>query len=140
MNAYFETSALVKLFVREPGSDAADAVWDASDVIVTSRITYAEARAALAAAARAGRLTSTALRTAKTGLDVRFGDIAVVEVTDQVVRSAGDLAERYALRGYHAVHLGSGLSIGGDVTVATWDRALAAAARHAGLGVAGARL
>lgn len=140
MNTYFETSAFVKLFVREPGSDEADALWDASDFIVTSRITYAEARAALAAAARAGRLTSSELRAAKAALDARFGGIAVVEVTDEIVRSAGDLAERYGLRGYDAVHLGSGVAVGRNVTLATWDRSLAAAARDAGLGVAGARL
>ena len=52
MITYFDTSALVKTIVAEPDSDAASEIWNASDVRLTSMITYAEARATLAAAAR----------------------------------------------------------------------------------------
>ena len=46
---YFDASALVKLLVDEPGSDLAARVWDESDAVVTSRISYPEVAAALAA-------------------------------------------------------------------------------------------
>jgi uncharacterized protein with PIN domain len=53
---YFDTSAFVKTVVAEEGSDAAVEIWNSSAIRVTSIVAYAEARAALAAAARSGRL------------------------------------------------------------------------------------
>lgn len=124
--------------VVEDGSDEAGALWDASDLVVTSRLSYAEARAALAAARRAKRISQKALNGAKRALEDRFKEIDMVEVTDHVVRAAGDLAEQHGLRGYDAVHLASALALGaGDMTLATWDRDLALAGRAEGFDLAG---
>ena len=54
---YLDTSALVKLYVAEHGSATVQAWVDEARRIVTARITYAEARAALAQARRLGALT-----------------------------------------------------------------------------------
>lgn len=141
MNTYFETSAIVKLVVDEDGSDEAGSLWDASDLVTTSRLSYAEARAALAAARRSRRLSDNGLGDAKRALEARFQEIDLIEVTLQVARSAGDLAERHALRGYDAVHLASALALEAqDLVLATWDRELAHAGRAAGFAVAGIRI
>lgn len=141
MIAYFETSAVVKLIVEEQGSEAAGALWDGSDLVLTSRLTYAEVRAALAAAHRAGRVSSAGLRAGKRALEERFEQFNVVELTGGIVRSAGDLCEAHALRGYDAVHLASAMMIRApDLVMTTWDRDLANAARTGGLNVAGIQL
>ncbi len=141
MNTYFETSAIMKLVVVEDGSDEAGAVWDGSDLLFTSRLSYAEARAALAAARRAKRLSGKEMQDAKTSLDRRFGEIDLIEVTSKVAESAGDLAERHALRGYDAVHLASALTLGAEsVVLVTWDRDLAQAGRTEGFDLAGIRV
>ncbi|HEX9774994.1 MAG TPA: type II toxin-antitoxin system VapC family toxin [Actinomycetota bacterium] len=138
MNTYFETSAIIKLVIEEAGSAHAGALWDASDLVLTSMLSYAEARAALAAARRAKRLTAATLGQAKNALETRMREIELIEVTADVVRSAGDLAERHGLRGYDAVHLASALALGvEDVVLATWDRDLAHAGRQAGFAIAG---
>lgn len=140
MNTYFETSAIVKLVVEEEGSDEAGTLWDASDLVVTSRLAYAEARAAMAAARRAGRLSSKRLEEGKRALEHRFQEIDFVELTEEVVRSAGNLSERHGLRGFDAVHLASALAIGAvSLVLATWDLALARAGRSEGFDVAGSR-
>lgn len=54
----------------------------------------------------------------------------------QLARDAGDLAERFALRGYDAVHLASALSAGGPVTLVTWDADLRSAAEQNGCAIA----
>jgi hypothetical protein len=60
----------------------------------------------------------------------------MIGVGPQLARSAGELAERHALRGYDALHLASALSIGDpDLVLATWDRQLARAALAAGAAV-----
>jgi uncharacterized protein len=57
--AYFDTSAVMPLLIAEPGSDRAAALWDGADRVVSVRLVYPEARAALAQAERLGRLTSS---------------------------------------------------------------------------------
>ena len=133
MIAYFETSALIKLAIEEPGSDAAGATWDGADSVATSRLSYAEARAALASARRAGRLSPAGLSAAKGTLEARFRELDLVEVADPLVRSGGDLAELHGLRGYDAVHLACAMHLeGDDILLATWDNTLNCAARATG--------
>jgi uncharacterized protein len=57
-------------------------------------------------------------------------------VDEQLAREAGDLAERFALRGYDAVHLASALSLGGPITLVTWDADLRNAAAQTGCALA----
>ncbi len=138
MNAYFDTSALVKLLVTEPGSDFARALWDSAGSPVTSRITYVEARSALAAAWRARRLPEATPDRSKQLLEGFFREMGVIEVDAAIARAAGDLAEQNGLRGYDAVHLASSLALDPEDTVlVTWDRDLAWAAYAAGLSLAG---
>jgi predicted nucleic acid-binding protein len=141
MNAYFETSAIVKLLVLEDGSDVADGLWDESDLLVTSRIAYAEVRAAVASAHRAHRISIEELAKAKKTLDARFRVIDLLEVTDVIVRRAGDLAEDHALKGFDAIHLASAMTMeSGGVTLVSWDTDLARAGHRVGLDVAGAHM
>jgi predicted nucleic acid-binding protein len=138
VTTYFETSAILKLLVTEEGSDQGDALWDSADFLATSRLAYAETRAALAAAHRAGRLTMSGLKDAKGALEDRFRDLHNVEVTPEVVRSAGDLAEAHSLRGYDAINLASALALETPgLILVTWDQDLARAGRRVGLGLAG---
>ncbi len=141
MNSYFETSAIVKLVVLEDGSDEAGSLWDASDLVITSRLAYPEARAALAAARRAHRLSESGLREGSLALEGRFQEIDLIEVTPAIARSAGDLAEEHGLRGYDAVHLASALAIDSQrLVVVTWDRDLAVASHTEGFDLAGIRV
>lgn len=137
MNAYFETSALIKLLVEEQGSETAAAIWDAADARLTSRLTFPEGCAALAAAFRAGRLSRSGHDAAKTGLARRMDQMLVVEVNVDIATSAGGLAETEALRGYDAVHLASALAVNDpDLALATWDVDLIRAAGDVGLTLA----
>jgi predicted nucleic acid-binding protein len=132
--AYFDTSALIKVILTEQESQVASRAWEAADTRLTSRVTYPEARAALAAAQRVGRLTRSGLARAKRTLEERVTETDVVELGGDVSRLAGDVAERFAVRGFDAIHLASALVLEADEAVfVTWDDAQAAAAREAGL-------
>ena len=129
MIVYFETSALIKLLIEEEHSDVCARVWDAADLRLTSRLSYPEARAALAAAKRSQRLTSDALRGVKDELGRRVDEMAIIEATEEIAWLAGDLAERHSLRGYDALHLASALAASsGDLLMMTWDADLVRAA------------
>jgi uncharacterized protein len=54
VNAYFDTSALVKLYLAQDGSEQAMALFAAAEVAIASALAFVEVRAALAAASRAG--------------------------------------------------------------------------------------
>lgn len=61
----------------------------------------------------------------------------VVQLDDRLVDRAGDIAERLRLRAGDAIHLTSALALAEpELVFATWDQALQAAAREAGLAVA----
>jgi predicted nucleic acid-binding protein len=127
---YVDTSVLLKLLVDdELGSDSAERVWLEADNVLCAEIGYAEARAALAAMRRNGRIDDGALRIAKTQLELLWEQIDVVSVTTELVRAAADLAEVEALRGYDAVHLAGAIAGAADI-VATADTQLLEAARR----------
>jgi predicted nucleic acid-binding protein len=137
LTVYFDTSALLKLVIEEEGSDIAAALWDGADAPVSSRLAYAEGRAALAAARRMGRLTLRAHQVAKRLFEAVWRELRLVELSQDVVHAGGDLAEQLALRGYDAVHLASAVAASdADFIVATWDRDVGSAALALGIAVA----
>jgi predicted nucleic acid-binding protein len=137
LNVYFETSAFFKLIVDESGSAAALELWDAADWVTGSRVTYAEARAALASASRGGRVTPVEMNMVRSRLDTRWDQFEIVELDDEISRSAGDLAETHALRGFDSVHLASAVALSDETLIlASWDVDLRRAAADAGLQVA----
>jgi uncharacterized protein len=102
-------------------------------LLVSSQLVYPEARAALAAAARASRIDRSTHVTAVATLDELHAQLRIVAIDEPLARYAGDLAAEYALRGYDAVHLACALQVqGDDILLATWDNALNAAARATG--------
>jgi predicted nucleic acid-binding protein len=133
---YFDSSALVKLVVKEAGSELAAQLWDGCDAALASRLAYPEVRAALAAAARNHDLDADGLRTAEQSWEEFWAATRPVELTPAVERQAGELAREHALRGADSVHLASALAIGDpDLVIAVWDRRLHAGALATGSSV-----
>jgi uncharacterized protein len=130
---YVDTSALIKLLIDdEPGQAVIEQLWLSSTAVVCCQNGYVEARAALAAAHRARRLTAASLGDAKSVLDELWTQLDLVPVTAELVHRAADLAEVTALRGYDAVHLAAALASSAD-TFASSDRRLCDAAGASGL-------
>jgi predicted nucleic acid-binding protein len=135
--AYFDTSAIVPLVVDEPGSHDAHRLWSLAERLVTVRLAYAEGRAALARAWRLDRLDRRGLRRAVAALDDVMDGMDLAEVTDSLVRDAGELAASRALRGYDAVHLAAARSFLADMAVfVAADHELCEAAAAEGFAVA----
>ncbi len=107
MTLYLDTSSLVKLYVAEDGSDLVRQLVGEASVVATSVIAHAEARAALARLRREGGLGASQFASAKREFEEQWPDYLALEVTDSLSRAAGDLAERYGLRGFDSIHLAS---------------------------------
>jgi predicted nucleic acid-binding protein len=107
MTLYLDTSSLVKLYVEEAGSDDVRGLVADAAVIATSMVAYAETRATFARLRRSGDLSPTKLAAAKRDFDWQWPSFLILELDAAVGREAGDFAERYALRGFDALHLAS---------------------------------
>jgi len=131
---YFDTSALVPLLIEEPGSEHAAQLWDSADHVVSVRLVYAEACAALGHAARLGRIISSDLHGLTTDLGGIYDQLDLIDIDDPLVRRAGALAHEFELRGYDAVHLAGAERLeDAEVVLASGDRALLDAAAALGL-------
>lgn len=137
MIAYFDTSAVVPLIIHEQSTARCTRLWDDASRIVSIRLLYPEARAALAKAQRMARITQTQLIAAVRELDSIVAEIDHVELTAELASTAGRLAQDRGLRGYDAVHLASALAVADeDLVLVTGDATLAAAGSAEGLAVA----
>jgi uncharacterized protein len=135
--AYFDTSALLPLVLDEAASPSARLLWNEAPHVVSVRIVYAELRAGLAQAVRRNRITTGDSSSALAAVDRLYGQLDLLEVDDQLIRQAGDLADGLGLRGYDAVHLAGATAIADPRTVlVAGDGALLRSARSLGLAVA----
>ncbi len=105
MIVYLDTSALIKLFVDEPGTKETASALDEAGAVFTHIITYAEARAALAKAARMKRITNKRHASYKAALENYWDNLEVITLNLPLIKRAGNLAEKHALRGYDSIHL-----------------------------------
>ncbi len=109
---YFDTSALVKHYVREPGS-----IWittlvsDQSQVIFSSDVAIAETSAAFAILSRTGQLPRPVLRRALANFyqdtSLRY---QLAALTRALAFRAAQPAQQYPLKGYDAIHLSTALA------------------------------
>jgi uncharacterized protein len=134
--AYFDTSAIIPLIINEPSSDRCNRVWDESSRVVSVRLLYPEARAALAKAERMGRLSAAQRVAAIVELETIITQVDHIEVTEALAHRGGELAQAHGLRGYDAVHLAAASAVAdSDVVLVTGDSDLAKAANSIGIAV-----
>jgi predicted nucleic acid-binding protein len=134
MICYFDTSAVIPLLIAEPNSPSCARLWTDADAVVTSRMLYAEAAAALAQAERMDRITADEHVDAIRSLEQLWPEFEMVEVNDAVVRRAAVIARSEALRGYDSVHCASADQVAdADLLVASGDKKLLEACRSLGL-------
>jgi predicted nucleic acid-binding protein len=115
---YLDTSAFVPLLIDDPTSQTCRRFWDDTNVIVSSRLLYVETAAALAQAQRLGRLTEDEHLRCRRRLEEMWSAMDVIEVDEQVIIRAAELAHRLSLRGYDAVHCASAEQLDDDDVVA----------------------
>lgn len=139
MIAYVDASALVKLYIQEWGTEDVLEILDGWEVCGTSSISRVEVSSAIARAARARLLTLEAMHAALKSFARDWQSMVRMDVSDTVIERGADLAVKYRLRGYNALHLSAALTwrdlMGEDVTMATFDRELWEGAVETGLPV-----
>jgi len=111
MILYLDTSALLKLYAEEPASDQVRKAVARASTVATSRLSFVEARAALARKLREGGLAAADHAYLKRCLERDWESCLVVEVSHALCREAAGLAERHPLRAGDALQLASVLAV-----------------------------
>ncbi len=129
MICYYDTSALVKLYVEEDGSDLVAAYSQKSLMVATSRVAYAEARSAFARSWRDGVLGDKEYREVVSNFKEDWPAFFTLDVSDPVLHRVDYLIDKYRLRGFDALHLASAIVLSRRIKdekliVACWDARL----------------
>ena len=122
---YLDTSALVKRYVAEAGSDEVRTLLRGAEIEGTAAVAQVEMAAALAKAVRMGALAQEEGLTALGAFLEDWPRLHRLRVTDLLLEMARNLAWREGLRGYDATHLAAALLwqevLGVPVLMATFD-------------------
>jgi len=136
---YLDTSALVKRYVAEDGSDAVADLLNAAEYQAASIVTEAELPAALGRATRVGAISERDGQAALKAWQKDREELLWIQLPQNTAQQAGKLAWHEGLRGYDAIHLATALwwqaNLGQELVVATYDRELWRAAKKHGLSV-----
>jgi predicted nucleic acid-binding protein len=108
--AYFDTSALVKRYIREPGSQRLRALLRRYRVI-SSAIMPVEAQSAFGRRHVSGDLTARDFQAIMAQFQTDRAHWDLVEVTSEVLSRAEDLVRRTPLRTLDAIHVASVLTV-----------------------------
>ena len=130
---------MLKLYLDEVGSELVRERAREARRLATSALAYVEARSALARRRRAGDIVPAEHRAIQRQLDEDWRRFISLEVTGAVLKEATRVADKYVLRAYDAIHLGSAIllrsSLDAAVLLGSWDDELDAAARREGFDV-----
>lgn len=143
---FYDSSAIVKRYVNETGSNLVDNLADlkSGNVILLARITRVEVAAAIARRLKNASITAADAQNALTAFQHDLtNNYFTVEITPVLLSVAMSLATKHALRGYDAVQLAAALEANDErianglspLTVVSADADLNTAAQAEGLKV-----
>ena len=134
MRVFFDSSAFVKRYVREEGTDVVLSWCDQATELCLSGIALPEIVSAFCRLLREDLVSPVQYRHLKTMLMADISDAAICDLTPEVIRQSIISLEKSALRGMDATHLGSALALIVDLFVSA-DARQCDAATQAGLRV-----
>ncbi|MCA1681501.1 MAG: type II toxin-antitoxin system VapC family toxin [Actinobacteria bacterium] len=134
MSLYVDSSALLKRYVEEPDSEAADALLGSDPSLLTARHTVVEVRRNLARV-----LEERDADEARSAFMADVKALSLIELDAETCEMAAAIAEVVGVRTLDALHLAAAQRAGGDtIPFLTFDVRQAQAARALGFTVVGA--
>ena len=131
MSTYVDTSALLKRYVEEADSAAADRLLRADHALLTARHTIVEVRRNLARL-----LSGRDLIAARAAFADDLRSVSIIEIDEATCESAASIAEATGVRTLDALHLAAAQRVSEPgMSFLTFDLRQAQAARSLGLTV-----
>jgi predicted nucleic acid-binding protein len=137
MILYTDTSALVKRFIKEKGSDEINQLLATADIVGSSLLTQVEMVAAIGKASRMNWLDTNSADIAVQNFLSDWQFFTRLFITPPLIERSSRLAWELGLRGYDATHLATALlwkeTLENEVVMVTYDKELWTAAIKTGL-------
>ncbi len=127
MKIFFESSAFVKRYVNETGSEQVVEICQKADALALSIICLPEIISTLCRLVREGKLSEEKYEQLKTAILTDLEDIEICDITPYVMLRVISCLENNTLRAMDAIHLGSALAYGADQFVSSDQKQIQAA-------------
>jgi hypothetical protein len=134
MRVFFDSSAFVKRYVREEGSELVLSWCDQATELCLSGIALPEIISTFCRLQREKLITPLQYRHLKTMLMADITDAAICDLAPEVMRNTIAALENNILRGMDAIHIGSSLALKADIFISA-DARQCMAAEQSGLRV-----
>lgn len=134
MKLFFDTSAFIKRYVDESGSDTVESLCSSADNVAVSILLPIEALATFSRLKRGNQLTGIDYRRIKEELFIDLRDITIISPTPAIVKHAINAIELSPLKALDATHIGCALAFKPDLFVSS-DKQQISAAKKLGLNV-----
>jgi hypothetical protein len=134
LRIFLDTSALVKVYIDEPGSERVLEILAETTAVVLSVLAEPELISSMNRLHREKKMTDAQYRAIKQELTDDLKTFEIVEIDAGVVETAVELLESSPLRASDALHVASAKKSDVDLLL-TSDRVQYSAARHSGLKV-----
>ena len=107
MILFFDTSALIKRYISEIGSNKVDELFEIAENIVVSLVTKIEARSTLKRLFATNLISEDDYETVKGNIDYDFRYFTVVSLNEEIEKEAIRLIERHQLKTLDSIQLAS---------------------------------
>jgi predicted nucleic acid-binding protein len=134
MRLFFDSSAFVKRFVAEKGSDEVETLCLNASVISLSSICFPEIISTMNRRLREKSITRKNYRLIKNRMIEEFEDIEIINIVPEVISKSVSLLEKNNLRTLDALHIASAIAWKCDLFVSA-DKRQIMAAKKSGLKV-----
>ena len=134
MNLFADSSALAKRYIADEKSGDFDELLQRASGLSVSVLCIPEIISALCRRRRERTLTPTQYAAVKSALESDLADVAVIQITDEVLIGCVRLLETHSLRSSDAIQIASALAWHSDTFVSA-DARQCAAAKSSGLSV-----
>jgi predicted nucleic acid-binding protein len=106
---YLDSSALVKRYVEEDGSDKVQLLISETDIVFVCRLAYPETLSAITRRQRIGDISDRSFKRVKEQFKSDWEGMTIVEIRNETLQFVDVIIDRYALKGADSVHLSSAL-------------------------------
>ncbi len=136
---YLDSSALVKRYIEEPGSDKMRSLLEEDQVFATSRLTYPEILSAFTRKHRTGELSRAKYNGLLRDFESAWGIFLIIEFGKVLMPAIKKIIAQHGLKGADGIHLASATWLRSaskdEIVFVTSDQALLEAARKEGLNI-----
>jgi predicted nucleic acid-binding protein len=134
VKTFFDSSAFAKRYVEEPGSQEVDTLCAAATELALSVVCIPEVISALNRRVRERNLSARQYEAAKDNLSEDIRDVAIINLTPDVISTCIAILEASPVRAMDALHVACAVQWGAELFVSA-DKRQVSAAKRAGLQV-----